>query len=248
MFNNKCRYTKRALLTSALLFVVATSSCAGEITDEVIDYKLSYSYFHTKTLHANDINLRAGKNDQVFWLAGYQENPSDFNQIRAGYERADRFTYLKLTSSLQLATHGFLGGSVNAEIGAPFYALVGYGRTNLKPYSNINFDPNDSITLGAGWHVNQDLNIAVFSIQDNRVIDGQRIIHLILNKQLKENQKIVMDLFNKSGPPDSQGLPIRALGCAVTYDINRYFMRLAYDPKVNFTQENMVRVSLGMHF
>jgi hypothetical protein len=239
---------KRVAAAIVFIFLSRLSLAADLPVDEAIDYKLSYSYFHTKTLHANDLNLRAGKNDQSFWIAGYQENLSDFNQIRIGYERVDRFAYLKLISSLQIASHGFIGGSINAEIGAPFYALVGYGRTNLKPYSNINFDPNDSITLGAGWHVDKDFNIALYGVQDNRVVDRQRITHLMATKLLLEDQKLVLDIFNKSGPPDIQGQSIHALGASVTYDINRYFMRLAYDPKVNFTQDNMMRVSLGMHF
>jgi hypothetical protein len=227
---------------------IASTPCLAADPVEGIDYKLSYSYFHTKSLHANDINLRAGKDDQYLWLAAYQENPSDFNQIRAGYERTDRFEYLKLISSLQIASHGFVGGAVNAEVGSPFYVLAGYGRTNLRPYNNLNFDPNDSFTLGAGWHVNPGMNISLYNVQDNRVIDGQRVTHLMLTEVFPEEQKLVVDIFNKSGPPDNQGQSIRGLGASLTYGIRQYFVRLAYDPKVNFTQDNMTRISLGLHF
>ena len=44
---------------------------------------------------------------------------------------------------------GFWGGSLSAQIGSPkLYAIVGLGRTNLRTYYNLNFDPNDAITLG----------------------------------------------------------------------------------------------------
>lgn len=234
------------LLVGILFTLNVYAEEAGE--QDSIDYKLSYTYFHTKALHANDLNLRAGRDDQVLWLAGYQENPSNFHQVRTGYERTDRFSVVKVVSSLQLASHGFLGGAITAEIGAPFYAIVGYGRTNLKPYTNINFDPNDAVTLGAGWHVDQDLSVAIYGVQDNRVVDGQRITHLVVSRSFEGAQRLILDVFNKSGPPDNQGESIRAMGASITYDIAQYFMRVAYDPKVNFTQENMLRVSLGVHF
>lgn len=234
------------LLTLAFISNIAFAQEAS--TDNTIGYKLTYSHFNTKAFNANDVNLRVNKDNQTIWLAAYKENPSNFNQLRSGYERTDYLTYVKIISSIQLATHGFLGGALTAEIGRPFYAIIGYGRTNLKPYDNINFDPNDSITLGAGWHVDQDLNISMYGVEDNRVIDGQRITHLMVNKRLPEDQKITLDIFQKSGPPDNQGQSIHGLGCALTYDISQYFLRLAYDPKVNFTQENMSRVSIGVHF
>ena len=238
----------KKFLATILCFLIGSTLCLAAGAAEEIDYKLSYSYFHTQSIHANDINLRAGKNDQYLWLAAYQEDPSDFNQVRAGYERTDRFEYLKLVSSLQLATHGFIGGGINAEIGSPFYAIVGYGRTNLKPYNNLNFDPNDSFTLGAGWHVNPAINVSLYGVQDNRVVDRQRITHLVISGALTNEQKLIMDLFNKSGPPDNQGQSIHGVGASLTYDIHQYFVRLAYDPKVNFTQDNMTRISLGLHF
>jgi len=217
-------------------------------TESPVDYKLTLSHYSTQQSNANDINLKISKDNQTLWLAEYIENPSNFNQVRTGYERRDHFQHLRLVSSLQVASHGFLGGSLTAEIGDTLYAIVGYGRTNLKPYNNINFDPNDAITLGLGWHAGNDLTISVYGVQDNRVINGQRITHLTVNKVLTDDQKITFDLFQKSGTHDSQGQSIQALGASISYDLNRYFMRLAYDPKVNFTQEDMTRVSLGMHF
>jgi len=248
---------KITFLTAILLisnFVCAAEDpltekqAAENSTENPIDYKLTLSHYSTQHSNANDINMRVSKDNQTLWLAEYMENPSGFNQVRAGYERRDRFDYLRLVSSLQVASHGFLGGALTAEIGGAVYAIAGYGRTNLKPYNNINFDPNDAITLGLGWHAGNDLTISVYGVQDNRVINGQRITHLTVNKVMADDQKITFDLFQKSGTRDGQGQSIQALGASISYDLNRYFMRLAYDPKVNFTQEDMTRVSLGMHF
>jgi len=239
---------KRIILILAIFLLSNIAYAADEKTDNPIDYKLTLSHYNTKQISANDINLRISKDNQTLWLAEYTENPSNFNQVRSGYERKDHFAHTKLTSSLQIASHGFLGISLTAEIGDDVYGIVGYGRTNLKPYDNINFDPNDAITLGLGWHANDDLTIALYGVQDNRVIDGQQITHLVTNKVFTTDQKIVIDLFQKSGTNDTQGQSIKALGTSLSYDLNRYFIRLAYDPKVNFTQENMTRISVGMHF
>ena len=80
------------------------------------------------------------------------------------------------------------------------------------------------------------------------MVDRQRITHLVISGALTNEQKLIMDLFNKSGPPDNQGQSIHGVGASLTYDIHQYFVRLAYDPKVNFTQDNMTRISLGLHF
>ena len=239
---------KRIILILATFLLNNIAYAADEKADNPIDYKLTLSHYNTKQINANDINLRISKDNQTLWLAEYTENPSNFNQVRSGYERRDHFAHTKLISSLQIASHGFLGVSLTAEIGDDVYGIVGYGRTNLKPYDNINFDPNDAITLGLGWHANDDLTIALYAAQDNRVIDGQRITHLVTNKVFTNNQKIIIDLFQKSGTNDAQGQSIQALGASLSYDLNQYFIRLAYDPKVNFTQENMTRISVGIHF
>jgi len=243
----KTTFLCAAFLASSISYA-AEGQPAENSAGNPVNYKLTLSHYNTQQSSANDINLRISKDNQTLWLAEYTENPSNFNQVRTGYERRDNFGHLQLVSSLQAASHGFLGGSLTAEIGDAVYMIAGYGRTNLKPYNNINFDPNDAITLGLGWHAGNDLTISVYGVQDNRVVDGQRITHLAVNKALAENQKITLDLFQKSGPHDSDGKSIQASGASISYDLNRYFMRLAYDPKVNFSQENMTRVSIGMHF
>ncbi len=42
-----------------------------------------------------------------------------------------------------IAIIGVLGSLLTAT--APWFAAAGLGRTNLRPYVNLNFDPNDSI-------------------------------------------------------------------------------------------------------
>lgn len=63
-------------------------------------------------------------------------------------------TKAKLIPSGQYASRGFIGASTTMEFGAaasPWFGLVGLGRTNTKPYYNLNFGPNDSLLIGTGW-------------------------------------------------------------------------------------------------
>jgi hypothetical protein len=223
---------------------------AGDAAQDTfnLDYKLTLSHYVAQQFRADDVNLRASHDNQTGWIGFYKENTSSFEQVRLGYERTDRLPYTKLVSSLQAADHGFWGGALTAEIGTTVYAILGYGRTNLGPYDNINFDPNDAITYGIGWHVDDDFNISLYAVRDNRVVPGQQITHLLVRKPLPNDQTIVVDVFSKNGPNDDQNQPIDAVGLGITYDWPKYFVRLTYDPKVNFSQQDMTRISAGLRF
>lgn len=236
------------LLTNSMTVIADTTSVASDAKkEENIDYKLSISDYSTQSIHANDINLRVVKENQRGWIGYYSESTSNFGQWRGGYERTDRLLVADIDTSLQLADHGFLGGSITATLGDPFFGIIGYGRTNLKPYANLNFDPNDAITLGAGYKREDGSSITLFAVRDNRVVPGQQNLHLLIRSPLPSHQAISLDIFSKSGSAD-QGQSIKGVGASVTYDWRSIFVRLAYDPKVNFTQEHMMRASIAMHF
>lgn len=230
-------------------FADTTASAVDTDSDKQVpvEYKLSLSHYATQSLHADDVNLRADLANQRGWIGYYKERPSGFEQWRVGYERTDRVTSVDVDTSIQAATHGFVGGSVTATMGEPFFGIVGYGRTNLKPYANLNFDPNDAVTLGAGYKKTDGTSVTLFLVRDERVVPGQQNLHLLIRSPLPNRQRVTLDIFNKSGPAD-QGQSINGTGAAVTYDWPSVFLRLAYDPKVNFTQESMTRISIGMRF
>jgi len=213
-----------------------------------IAYKFSFSDYTADNLHAIDLNLRGTIENQTAWLAYYKEHDSGFDQTRTGYERKDKSDWYKVTSSIQAATHGFMGVAVTAELGGTVHGIVGYGRTNLRPYDNINFDPNDAITYGVGWEVKEGEDIALYRVRDNRVTRGQQIDHLLVHFPVNDGDKASIDIFNKSGTRDIDGKPISATGAALTYEWPKYFLRAAYDPKVNFSQAYMTRLSFGIYF
>lgn len=244
---------------SAALIVASTSVTHAEDADaapDKIQYKLIVSDYSATGINAKDVNLRAkfGEQEsgsQTAWLAYYEERPSHFNQFRTGYERTDKWQRLKLVSSIQAADYGFLGVATTAEIGGTVHGILGYGRTNLKPYDNINFDPNDNITWGAGWEREDGEDVALYRVRDNRVVKGQQIDHLLVHLPLpglSEDSKFTVDMFSKSGARDEQGKSIDATGMALACECGKYFVRVAYDPKVNFTQSYMTRLSLGIYF
>jgi len=246
MMNN---YLQAAvLITTCLCAASAKADSEGESDQETSPrYKLMISDYSAEGLNAKDINMRAKFGDQAVWLAYYEERPSHFNQVRTGYERTDKWERLKTVSSIQAADYGFFGASATAEIGGPVHAIVGYGRTNLKPYDNINFDPNDSVTWGAGWEKAEGEDVALYRVRDNRVVKGQQIDHLLVHLPV-HGDKLIIDVFNKSGTRDAEGKSINATGMALGYEWDKYFVRAAYDPKVNFTQTYMSRLSVGFYF
>lgn len=210
-------------------------------------YKLTLSHYLTEVIRADDINLRVNRENQTGWIGFYREAPTEFQQVRGGYERTDQWLAAQLVTSLQAASRGFVGGAVTLQIGDPWFAVLGFGRTNLKPYANLNFDPNDAITFGAGWHKPDGMSVSIFAVRDDRVMPGQQVTHLVLRSPLPSAQRLTLDLFDKRGPAE-EGLSIRGSGASLTYDWPSVFVRLAHDPKVNFSQETMTRIAVGMRF
>jgi hypothetical protein len=217
--------------------------------EEAIAYKLTPSFYRTTNQpNAVDLNLRANLGAHTAWI-GYYQRSSEFQQLRMGYEDTIPLPFGHLTPSLQYATRGFLGGSVNAEIGERWFGLLGIGRTNLKDYFNLNFDPNDAVTIGAGTRALPNTTLSVFQIRDDRLGTGQRVLHLVARIKPNDRTRWTFDVFYKEGRfSKDDETRVHGTGLAVTYDFDRYFVRMATDPHVNFTSDHMVRASVGMRF
>jgi hypothetical protein len=232
----------------ALLVMAAPGQAADE--KQPIALKLTPTYYHGSTENpAWDINLRGSLGAHNAWV-GYYRQRDDFQQLRLGYDYTWDAPFGKVMPSVQYATHGFLGGSINAEIGERYFALLGIGRTNRKPYFNLNFDPNDAITFGAGTRAIPRTTISLFQIRDDRLHTGQRITHFVARYKPDDKHRWTLDIFRKSGREDADPASevLRATGAALTYDFEPYFVRVASDPYVNFTHNHMLRVALGVRF
>jgi len=193
-----------------------------------------------------DVNLRYTYGSGNVWVGWFRSPVLDFSQLRVGWDRTVTIGPVRVLPSLQAATGGFVGGSLAVETGESWFVGAGLGRTNLRNYANLNFDPNDSITAYGGYRWPDSTSLSLSLIRDNRANPGQQDVHLIWSQQLPDNRRLTVDLLEKQGSIDGQF--IRRTGLSVGYDWPLWFVRAAWDPKVNFTSQNMLRLSSGVRF
>ena len=226
--------------------VYAETAIQGDA--EAWAFKLTPSYYVTTHVKdATDLNLRANHGPHAYWL-GYYRRDGEFEQTRMGYEYTAQIPYGQLVPSLQLATHGFVGGSINAQIGDSIYALLGLGRTNMRDYYNLNFDPNDSVMYGIGTQLLAKSTLSLFSVKDNRLQTGQVITHAVWRRSPDDHQQWTVDLSSKHGRATPVDESVSGTALTVTYEYRDVFFRLALDRKVNFTTEDQTRCSVGLRF
>ena len=215
--------------------------------EEGTSYKLTPTYYRTTNQpDAFDVNLR-GNRDAHTWWAGFYRRHEEFQQLRLGYEHSAQAPFGRVVPSIQYASRGFLGGSVTAEIGERHFGLLGWGRTNLKDYYNLNFDPNDSVLFGAGTRALPGAILSAFQIRDDRLGTGQRVTHFVTRLKPDEKRRWTLDVFHKAGRTED-GEWVHGTGASLTHDFGPHFVRVASDPHVNFTRDHMVRVALGTRF
>lgn len=227
-----------------LLLAVAPFARAEPSEEHPIKLTLG-EYRFSSGLHGTDLNLRSSTDAGNAWLGLFSAGGDLGHQWRTGWDSSFGDT-VRLTPSLQAATGGFFGGSVGLETGTEWVIGVGLGRTNLHPYWNLNFDPNDSYTLSAAYRPATGGTWSVLWVRDNRLNPDQRHLHLNWRNRLANRQRLTADLLYKQGNVDGQA--IGRWGASITYDWPAFFFRLAADPKVNFSTDNMVRLSVGTRF
>ena len=193
-----------------------------------------------------DVNLRYTYGNGNVWMGWFRSPALDFSQLRGGWDHVFSLGPVRLLPSLQSASGGFVGGSLAIETGERWFVGTGLGRTNLHAYANLNFDPNDSLTVYGGWHWDDANTITVQLIRDNRENPDQQHVHLIWRTKLADGDQLIVDLLEKQGTVESRF--VRRTGLSVGYDWPAWSVRAAWDPKVNFTPQNMVRVSLARRF
>ena len=195
---------------------------------------------------AVDLNLRYVHGPHTVWIAQYRQGDG-LVQSRTGIEWRSGGEWLRTVASAQAATGGFTGASLTAELGGATYALVGWSRTNLRDYVNLNFDPNDAVTLGLGSRVWDGHEWVLFQVRDDRLPTQQKMSHLVWRHTPATGQRWTLDWSFKQGlTADSRWVSAR--GLSLTWDYNEQFVRLARDPCANFTAQGQWRVSAGWRF
>jgi len=210
-------------------------------------FKFSYGrYFYSDKNTGQDLNLRLEVDSTRLWIGRYNDNALGI-QDRAGFDRSFSLNEtVSVQVSAQTATGGFLGGNLQATAGNQLLVIVGIGRTNLKPYYNLNFDPNDAITLGAGWKRPNGSTVSMTIVSDNRLGTGQKIWHLFWRQGDLRNARWTLDVNYKDGT-GSDGL-VHGWGVTATVDYQRWFLRLAFEQHQNFASFDAMRINAGYRF
>ena len=237
----------RAALTCLAALPLLALLPPARADDEGPDYKLTFGrYASSDDNPAIDVNLRAGFGPHTAWVGMYRES-SGFRQARAGYEYRLEAGSSRTTFSIQSASGGVAVGSITSELGGASYAIVGFGRTNVRNYVNLNYDPNDAITLGLGTRAIEHTELSLFQVRDDRLHTGQQVTHLLLRRRFDGAQRITVDLYTKRGL-DSDGVYVNDRSWSIGYDRGPLFVRFAHDPHAGFTPANQNRLSFGTRF
>ena len=238
-------------LLAALLLGPPGVALAAEDVAPPISYKFTAGHYQLSGVGLPaaaglDANLRATGSFGNAWLGWYGAAAQDVKQVRAGWDSSYKLGSVRFMPSLQIASGGFVGGSAMVETGDTWFVGVGAGRTNLRNYANLNFDPNDAWMLSGGYRWVDNQSLALQVVRDNRLNPDQQNMHLVYRAPVNGNNRLTLDMLQKKGLV--AGLPINRFGLSVGYDWPRYFVRVAWDPQVNFTAQDMLRLSVGTRF
>lgn len=236
--------------------LAATRVAAQEVAAQTAEraatpYKLTTGYYRASggDLPGGpglDLNLRRTDGDGNLWIGWFRSPALGFSQLRGGWDHSFALGPVRLLPSVQAASGGFFGGSIAVETGDSWFVGAGLGRTNLRNYANLNFDPNDSYTAYGGYHWTAATSLQLQLVRDNRLNPDQQHLHLLWRQGLANGDRLTVDLLAKQGTVDDQF--IRRFGLSLSYDWPRWFVRAAWDPKVNFSSQNMLRLSSGVRF
>ena len=231
-------------------FAGGPAGAADGAADPAPAWKLTVGRYHgALSGHATDLNLRRSTGAGDLWLGVYDAPDAGERQWRLGGDTSIDLGAIRLQPAGQVASHRYVAASLGVETGTTWFAGAGFGRTNLRPNINLNFDPNDSWSLAAGWRgdgPDEGRSVQLQWVRDNRQNPDQRHLHLVGRTPVGNGQRLTLDLLHKQGLVD--GREIRAWGASFTWDRPAFFVRLARDPYVNFTSETLWRVSAGTRF
>ena len=217
------------MLASLFLAMPAVlARAADEAADKPANKLTIGVYRFADTGQAVDINLRNTSDYGNVWLGYYDARRRDEHQGRAGWDYTVDLGSVRITPSAQIASRGYANGSVAVETGERWFIGAGYGRTNLRPNWNLNFDPNDSWSVAAGYRADGE-SFALLLIGDDRENPDQRHLHFNWRKSMGGGDRVTVDVLRKRGIVD--GEVIRRTGFTLTYDWPRWFVRVAFDPQ-----------------
>ena len=233
------------LVFAAFMACAALGTAQAADPGTTLPWKLTVGEYAYANYYGTDVNLRWRQDDTSAWLGVYSDEVFG-TQARAGADTSWNIgSYVQLQPSIQAASMGFLGASLNLQVGGPWYGLAGFGRTDARPYFNLNFDPNDALTFGAGHHADSGLSYLLFVVADDRFHTGQRDWHANVQIPFGDSHA-TLDLLRKSGLTDEGR--ITGWGFSANWDWPKWFLRVAYDPHQNISAQDAWRFASGVRF
>ena len=247
-------YARSGLLACLVVAAPAAVHAADDAAAEdakPVSYKLTTGLYRSTggdlpTAQGLDINLRATGGFGNAWAGQFRAPVQQVTQTRLGWDHNFKLGPVRFMPSLEVATGSYLGGSASLETGDSWFAGVGLSRTNLRNFVNLNFDPGDSWSLSGGYRWRDNDSLSLLMVRDNRLNPDQQNVHLVWRTPIAGDQRLTLDLLSKKGLV--AGVPIQRMGLSVGYDWPRFFVRMAWDPNVNFTSQDMFRLSVGTRF
>jgi hypothetical protein len=233
------------IVACAIVFFVSVPARAQ--SEENYRGKMTFGVYTAGGQQTVDVNARYSAGNWTGWLGWYGPHSEIGSQARAGLEYDMRRRRFLIIPSIQVASATFVGGSLYSEIGGSLYAIAGVSRTDLEPYVNLNFDPNESWQLGAGAHFHQADSVAAFTVWDNRLHTDQQNTHVVVRHYFARTHRITLDASYKSGRGDS-GEFVRGTAIATEIDWHRSFVKAARDAHVNYSPDTMWRFGGGVRF
>lgn len=233
----------------ALSHICAAGNVANTAPAEPakVAYKFTTTYLRASDYNdAIDLNLRANYAVHTAWVGEYGDKQG-FRQLRAGYEYSPEFTLIRPTLSVQIASKGYVAGSITTEIGEKNFAIFGIARTNLQEYYDLGHDPSDAVTLGIGSRGIENNEISLFQVFDDRLKTQQRNNHLVWRYKFSDEERISIDASYKTGLT-TDNVFIHGYGLSADYRYKQYFARIARDEYANFNPSHQTRFSAGFHF
>lgn len=118
--------TKSAFYLACLLTIgsVHAATAAPDDSASKISYKLTTSYYQASDdNNAVDVNIRANQGTHTGWIGEYGDRDG-FRQLRTGYEYSPDYGLFRPTFSAQLASGGFIGGSITTEVGGDTFGIM----------------------------------------------------------------------------------------------------------------------------
>ena len=151
-----------------LLALAGSSTQAEELSYKFTTGIYALSGGGLSNSHGLDVNIRQTSTLGNIWGAWYRSPEQQVSQPRVGWDRSFDVSHWRVMPSVQTASGGFWGGSLSVETGDTFFAGMGLGRTNLHPYVNLNFDPNDAWMASVGYRWSSLQSVSLQVVRDNR--------------------------------------------------------------------------------